>query len=484
MPQKAHVLYPRKEFKGVIEAENIIIGNVRKPVFTAAELKFDDFFWSHNEQKLSTQYLLVDEPEFSWNRSGNRDNPLSPVSVFLRHIFLPEPDGTSQDPDRSTAHFSLNIGRIDFSDGAGSYQDLRISPPVAVGITGINGSIDKLEYPIAKEQSGIKMTGHIEGRPFTIEGEGKLMQDPPSADFVFSSPSLPLSLFTRQLEKKTRNLDFAKGLIAINSSYSIRGAEQQHNTSLSLEGIMPGKGSTPESTALALMNNASGKISLQIEAHGDDAYEPLISKTVSTINTSIIKASINPMLLAGDRFDDLVSNQFIPFVPGTATISGEGIERMSRFSEFLALYPMTKLVLSGYADRNDAEILKKQLLSQEQQKLDEINKKRLAEWQKKKKEEEERLLQQEAAARSGQIQESDILRPRLEPFVPLTPKTVNVTDAMLAELAMKREQTALDHFISHLSVPAGRLAIKQQKSNRIVEGQHSGRVEIELSDLY
>ena len=476
--------YPQKEFNGFLEADELIIGHVKNPVFRSSKVRFDNFFWSHNEQKLSIKYLLVDQPEFSWNRTKDATNLIAPVSVFLRHIFLPEPDNSSSDPDKSLARFTFNIDQIDLSDGAISYQDLRTSPPLALGLTGINGRFAKLQYPIAKTKTDFELTGNVEGYAFSLEGDGMLMQYPPSARVAFTSQQIPMSIFSKQLENQAKDFDLSKSRVNINSSFNIEDRLCKQDTTLTFNNITPVKQETPASTALALMTDTSGNLIIQLPSKTNECTKPVITDALSNINRSTIKASINPMLIAGDAFSDLVTQQFISFRPGTAEITGEGIERLNRFGEFLAHYPLTKLTIKGYADTSiDTPALYEKLSGMEQERIDQENNKRRAEWQKLKDAEDE-LSRGKPAPASTQIQETDLPITQIEPFVPLAPKTIKVTNSKLNDLAAKREQIVLNFFTDQLSLKENRIEKSHSKRNVIQKDGNHARVLIQVSDLY
>ncbi len=59
--------YPQKEYKGTLSAENIVIGDPQKPVFQASKAHFDKLSWADTGATLSINYILLEDPEFSWH---------------------------------------------------------------------------------------------------------------------------------------------------------------------------------------------------------------------------------------------------------------------------------------------------------------------------------------------------------------------------------------------------------------------------------
>ena len=475
--------YPQKEFNGKLEVEQLAIGHIKNPVLRAANVTFDDFFWSLNDKKLSIKYILVDQPEFSWNITEKSLNPITPVSIFLRHIFLPEPDTASSDPDNSLADFSLSIDKIDYSDGSVSYQDSRVLPPLALGITGINGNLGNLQYPIAKMKADFDLTGNIEGYPFKLNGNGMLMQYPPSAKTVFAAQNLPLSLFSRQLAEQN-SFDTTKAHVSVVSASIFEDKESRRDTKLTISSILPARYNSPASTALALMADTAGNLNIRLQADNSTTIKPLISDVLGNVNRSLVKATINPILITGDDFSDLVSNQHISFFPGTTEITGEGTERLNRFGEFLAHYPLIKLRLTGYADTTiDTPAIYKDLQDIERQRVELENSKRKEAWQKLK-DAEDALRRGASAADGEQIQEADLPLTTVEPYVPVAPNTIIVTDSMLVDLAVKREQLVYDYFTNRLSVKEARIEKDTSEKNSTQKDGRHAIVQIGISDMY
>jgi len=477
--------YPEMEFEGELIADDIIIGDLKNPVFRASKTRFDKIVWSRIRKDLSIKYVLVDQPECSWLRQVGEANPITSASVFLRHIFLPEPDRDTADPDMSLSTFRLSIDQIDFNDGAVSYNDKRVSPDLALGITGINGSLNSLIYPIAEKDSNFSLNGNIEGYPFTLEGGAKLLQDPPSARVDFTAQSLPLSLFEKQSSQKLPGLDVSKADAAISTSTTITNRAIDQRSTLTISNLFPTKSGTPEATALALLTKSDGSIPLSLESESTYPSSPLLKEILSSIGTTVIKASINPLLLASEEFKDLVEQQYITFQPGSAELSSHSVEHLGRYSEFLAGHPLVKLQITGLADQErDAAALLTTLREEEAVRNQEENKKRKQEWQTLKDAEQARLEEQLRQQQGSQIKEVDISHSKIPPFVSTPPRTVTVTDSMLKNLALEREDAVLNFLTTNLGLSATRLERDKASRTKIVSNDAGNRVLLQLSDMF
>ena len=202
------------------------------------------------------------------------------------------------------------------------------------------------------------------------------------------------------------------------------------------------------------------------------------------LNTLFIKSSLNPMLIAGDSFKDLVGTEFTEFIPGTAEMTGQSLERLNRYNELLSSHPLIKLRLTGYADDTmDTPAILKQLMEVEAKRAEEENKKRETEWQKEK-DALEKLRRQQREAQGGTIVESDIPIEPLKPFTPVLPKSVTVSRGTLQDLAAQRAYVVADYLRQSLSIPEDRIEITDNQRDWLKnDGSHT-RVTIGITDMY
>ncbi len=475
--------YPQKEYQGALSAENIVIGSQKNPAFQATKIQFDKMSWVESAKLLSINYILVEEPEFSWLRTDGESNPATPLSVFLRHIFLPEPGSQEADPDETVSGFSLSINQIDINNGAVAYQDNRTLPPLVLGLTSINGNLNQIEYPVAKGNSDFELTGNIEGNPFNLEGNGRLVQNPPAGQFNFTAQSLPVDLFSKQITEKIKDIDPSNGTISIQASTQFGTREKNHSAKVVVSNLLPKESGSSAALALSLLTEPDGTFVIDLETSGDQ-QAAILTESLSYVGTSIIKTSINPLLLADDNFKDLVDNQYISFSPGSSQISSESIERLNRFSEFLSAHPLIKLKITGYVDKvEDYNAIYNNLVELERKQTKQKNEMRRQEWEKQKAAELE-LIEQQLADQDGDIKETDIPINKISEFVPVAPRQVDVTDTMLQILAGEREKNAIGYLVDQLSVPANRVEPADSKINRVKDGERYSRADIALTDLY
>ncbi|NNK94293.1 MAG: DUF748 domain-containing protein, partial [Desulfobacterales bacterium] len=488
--------YPQKEYRGDLLAKNVIIhrgdllaknviaGDLKKPAMQAATVASNDFYWSKSAENLTIKQLVVDQPEFSWQRIAQEQNPANSVSIFLRHLFLPEPGSKAEDPDIPLSRFSVKIDSIDFTDGALSYLDKRISPPLGLGITGINGTLSKLNYPVTKDDTLISLSGNIEGAPFSLEGSGKLLQLPTSARTLFTAPSLPLELFSEQIRKYLREIKLTESTASISATTNLSEESSEFKSEVTINKIIPEQTGTITALALALTTDLRGGKTLRVESTETQQIKPVISELISDYSRLLVKAGINPMLLAGEDFKDLVNNQSISFLSGKATMNGESIETLNRYNDFLAAHPLVKLKVIGYADKlNDTQVLLAELAQKEKSRVEDENKRRSIDWKKKLETERTEAFQKEID-QGKPIEEIDIPVTKPSTFIPETPRKVSVSNQMLEDLAASREQVVIDYLVKQLDIAVNRVVRQKTSGSRIQnDGKHT-RVDFVLSDMY
>lgn len=473
-------LYPQQEFKGELVAENVQLGPVKAPSFTAGTVHFNDLIWSKSRQSLSAGKLLVDKPSFTWHRPDKEKPPVSLVSNFLRSYLLPEAGKKDADPDLSLAKFSVSIDQIGISNGKIAYSDERTKPTLSLSLNGINGDVTNLQYPVAKDNGTISLNGSIEGYPFKIEGETRLLQSPPSALLEFSASSLPLQLFSAQVKGRVQNVATEKVSVDITHRVTYNQQSASHETRFTLNGLAPEKSGTNLATAFALLSS-DGALTIELK---DDQLpsRPLIDQALDQFSRTVIKATINPMLLADPKFVDLAEKNYVTFLPGSDQFTGEGLEHLNRYGELLSAYPLINLKITGLADpERDVGTLMEELKKAEQVRVNVENQKRALEWEKK--QQLERMKLQIWADAEDTIDEVDI--PVADDgFVPVSPRPVQVTNEVLNELAVQRQQAVADYLIEQLSVDPDRLAQAPTDRKGIVSGGDSPRAVISLTDGY
>ncbi|MEJ2058058.1 MAG: DUF748 domain-containing protein, partial [Desulfofustis sp.] len=475
-------LYPQQEFSGKLVAENVKLDAGSKRSFAAATIHFNDFVWSRSRWSLSVENLLVDKPTFSWHRKDKEVAPLTAASAFLRAYLFPASADSAGDSEKDPEKFSVTIDQIGISNGMIAYQDERTKPTLELSLNGISGELLDQNYPVAGESGTIILNGSIERFPFKLEGKADLLKKQPTADIGFSVASLPLSLVSPQVKGRVDNIDTEN--VSVDVDYQLRHgtSEPGYQATVRVNNLVPEQSGTDLATAFALLSgDGDGSISFDIEGTGPPT-RPIIDATLDKFSRIMIKASINPLLLADPDFGDLIEKDYVTFVPGSDEFTGEALERLGRYGELLNTYPLINLKITGRADpESDVEALLEKLQRAEQLRVDAENQKRRKAWQEE--QELERMRLEMLMETQGQIDETDLPVDQ-PPFEPLLPQPVQVSGTALNELAQKRQQAVVDYLVEKLSIDPDRLVQAPITNGGIISGADSPRALITLTDGY
>ena len=468
-------LYPEQEFSGDLAADNVVLATSQKDGFKAATVGLNEFTWSKTRRSLTVKKLLVDQPSFTWYRLDKEKDPLTRTADFLRSLLLPEA-GSDPSPDR----FSAAVDEINIANGSITYIDERTKPTLRLTVNGINGELLDLQAPETKSKGEITLNGAIEGYPFRLEGQGKLLLSPADGTTTFSASSLPLKLFSEQIKGRVKGVDTDEVTVDIVSTVDWDPLSPSREVALSLHNLVPETPGTGLATAFAILSG-NGTTAITIK---DDRIPTrfILDEALDSFSRTMIKASINPLLLADPKFVDLAEKDSVTFQPGTDQFTVEGIEQLNRYGELLAAYPLIDLKISGLSDpEKDVEVLLDALKKAEQVRVDVENRKRALEWEKK--QELERMKLDIWPQSEDEISESDI--PVVEDqFKPISPQPVQVTNRELNELGLRREQAVVEYLVEQLSIDPDRLIITSENKQGIVSGGDAPKAVIRLTDGY
>ena len=203
----------------------------------------------------------------------------------------------------------------------------------------------------------------------------------------------------------------------------------------------------------------------------DDRSQSPLTASIASFQTTVIKASYAPLLL-DHRFKDLQENDIITFLAGSNKIDKNGREILIRYGELLREHPGLSLLITGLADaQTDRNILLQEKEALEQQRVEIINARKLAEYRKKQK-------ALAAVKPTSKLKEENIAKEDLAGYTPLLPNPVTVSDDILLELAKERGLLVYDFCLHSLGISAERLLISKKASILDTSRANGARIEI------
>jgi len=148
---------------------------------------------------------------------------------------------------------------------------------------------------------------------------------------------------------------------------------------------------------------------------------------------------------------------------------------LNRYAELLTEHPGLSITITGLADtKTDRAILQKVQEEIEQQRVDTLNKKGLAAYQKKQQE-------IQAAPPGKTIKEESIPKKDLAGYKPVLANSVHISDEVLLELAAERSLLVYDFFVHSLNIEPRRLSIKDRKRFTVGMPANGARLDITTS---
>ncbi len=432
--------FPKASFQGFLKLTDTMLQNdAEQPLLSWDLAEFSKLTCRFSPFSLQSETLLLDAPYVHWQHSSI--SPLQQFQKAARALFT--------DQSEEEMLFPVAIKKVSLQNGTMTILDQRLSPPWQTTVSTIEGRINNFNTN-DDGLSSFTLTGIMEDSPLNLAGTTALFRTPPEARVRLKLTGFPLAAFQKQLAATPIDPEAATIYLQMDMVQ-----EQSHvgGTSEMIIHNLTARGESDTTLALALLKNTEGSFPLTVSM--DDSNQSLFHKTLNSFQTRLIKASYAPLLLVPD-FADLQGRELIFFHPGTSTISAAGKEDLIRYAELLTRHPGLGLLVTGMTDgKTDREVLQETLEKKEQQRTDEINRKREAEYRNKQ--------QHPPIAETGTtLQEENIAAEELEKYVALLPEAVHVSDEELLDLARERSLIVYDFCIHTLNLAPLRLTLADQ----------------------
>lgn len=289
---------------------------------------------------------------------------------------------TGQEPAPASADPQLQIGNMEVVDGSGIYSDLSLPLPFQAHIQHLNGSVSTLDSS-SRTPAKIRLRGQV-GEYGLVQVTGRLLPLAPEQNtqiaVQFENVDIPdYSAYS----VKFAGRQIARGRLDLDLNYEIQNHKMTGRNKLVLDNFAlgekidhPGALDLPLDLAVALMKDASGKITLDLPVSGDTQdvqfdYQKMIGQALRQMISSV---ATSPFRLLG-KLAGSESQQFgrVVFAPGSKEISPPQLEKIHQLANALRQRPDLLLTIpAGYSITRDTQPLQTaQLLQRVQQELDE-----------------------------------------------------------------------------------------------------------------
>ncbi len=450
--------FPDSSFQGNLRLSDTILQDSTKAALISWDTaELNNVTCHFSPFSLQADSLLLNSPLFQWTRSEL--SPFQHIQKGLRTLF------TSASPDKDSL-LSVEIKKISFRDATVDFIDRRLFPAWSSTFTALKGRINNFDST-GNGLSSFSINGYLDESPLSFSGSTTLFNPKVEGDAKMTLSDFPLKKFARQFE--TAPVDPAVAELDLNLSMTETVSQFHSESELLLKKLYARSSNSSTALALAFMKDRNDSFSMTVTI--DLGSKSLLQQGLASFQTTVIKASYAPLLL-DRRFKDLQDKGFIPFPPGSNKLKASARSILNRYGELLKEHPGLSLLITGMADgRKDREILRKNQEKIEQQRVDTINKIKLA---------EHRQRQHKLAAiqPGNTIKEENITKEELSDFIPLLPTPVHISDRKLLELAHERSLVVHDYFIHNLDVAPEHLNRKTKVMTRENPAANGSRIEI------
>ena len=473
---------PQKSFTGELQFAKAAVRRSPQANFSWTDMALQGVNYSSDPFHLGIATATINQPRFTWQLGTKDQDPLQQLAVFFQQN-IPAAVGEERANDKNhNTPSPVDIQKIHFNQGSIFLEDTRLKPKWKADVTDFSGTMKAISSAAVPAVSELSFTGKLQESPFTLQGEVNIYAKEPNGQFHLALEGYPLSALHEQLAPHT-DVDTKHGLFNLRRDGRWQDGQFLHTGSLLFSGVGPVSEKADSALTLALLSGPDGTFTLDFEFAGlqPAGKTVFIDEILSHFQTTVIKTSVSPLLIASGDFSDLIGNEAAEFVPGELALSDTGRGVLSRYIALLEAHPHVGLELSGGTDKDiDGPALKLQLEALEAKRIEAENQKRHEAWQQEKALFDRQVAEhQKKPAAKGKIAENNLPPAVLKDFIPLQAKPVIVDDGMLVDLAKKRAQVVLQTLNSQVALQPGRVTIVPLK--KLSNGQTGNVIKIGLN---
>jgi hypothetical protein len=337
----------------------------------------------------------------------------------------------------------VEIGTIHLADGRLIMVDPDATASVTTEISRLSGAISSLQSR-AGNRAELSLNGRINGEaPIDCSGRLGFFDEHLAAAVDYRVAELDITQLAPYLDE-ILGYRSRKGTLTGSGSLHLEGEEIEINSLVTLKDFELG-GSTGGHTllplTLALLTDRQSRLELRIPLQGSFTDETFsITRGLTRfVRGLMVKTAVAPFSLLSQPGGERPPASQLFFPPGQARLNPDQVESLKALQNLLANRPGLRLVITGFADnRNDRQALFEIFTSEEAERV---------------RREEARL----SAEMSAQYGNEEIVTPGEAPVQEMVlpqPKTIEVREADLVELARKRRETVYDFLRNQLQLPA------------------------------
>ncbi|EPR43474.1 protein of unknown function DUF748 [Desulfovibrio sp. X2] len=270
---------------------------------------------------------------------------------------------------------ALDVGSLSIDGGEVRFHDERFSPVFTTEATDITGKITGISQD-PSTSADVKLSASIEGAPLKVAGKANALASPPSADLHAALSGLDLVPFSPYAVEYVA-YPVEHGRLSYDVAMRARKWVLRSDNRITLSGLelgskddRPGAPDYPVKLALALMEDLSGDVDLDLPVQGrmddpDFRFGGLVGQALQNL---MLRVVTSPFALVGNLLSlgmSGVDMRRVDFSPGSAALNDAAQKDLSAVAEVLRKRPRLSIEVRGVADTAvDTEGLKEQALLQ------------------------------------------------------------------------------------------------------------------------
>lgn len=284
-------------------------------------------------------------------------------------------EGTAPHAAASVLPFrEASIGSIRLQQGEVGFRDERIKPPFSSRLTECDLSVTGLAADAGKLAT-LKVSGKLDGVPVAAHGDLNPLVSPPMADASFELTGfdlVPLSPYAVQYIAYPVEQGRLTAQVKVKTDGWAISADNRFTVAdigLGDKDARPGAPDYPVKLALALLQDLSGDVTLDIPVRGrlDDPDFRIGGVVAQAVMNMFVKAVTSPFALVGGllRLGSGHDLKSIGFEPGSGALTAKGTDDVKALADMLRQRPRLKVEVRGVYDPGvDPEGYREQVLRQ------------------------------------------------------------------------------------------------------------------------
>ena len=276
---------------------------------------------------------------------------LNPPAAAQAGVRAPAPAAAPKAPAKPAAAMPMRIGTVTIENGSTNFSDFSIQPNFSAGILALTGTVSGLSSaPNSRAQ--VKLAGNVDRfSPVDITGEVNVLSAAMYTDLALNFHNMELTIFN-PYSGKYAGYNITKGKLSTELKYKVdnRKLDAQHHVVLDQLEFGAATNSKdavplPIRLAVALLKDRNGVIDLNVPVGGsldDPMFKvgPIIWQAFVNVLGKIVTA---PFALLGSLFGGGEELAYIDFSAGSADLTPDQIDKLTKVANALAGRPELKL---------------------------------------------------------------------------------------------------------------------------------------------